>query len=156
MGAVLLGAPAGLLWSVLAPRAEVVRTDGETVYPHSEPSAVIAADGWFTVVTAVSGLVCGAAVYLLGRRHLHGRTPEIATLAGLSCGGLLGSLTAARVGELVAATAAQQRAGTSSPGTHIAALLELHALGFIVIWPIVAVIVFTVVLALRTAGRKGR
>lgn len=156
LGAVLLGVPAGLLWTVSAPRAEVLLTAGGTVYAHPQPSAVIAADGWFAVLAGVTGLACGIALYVVGRRHLRGRMREVAALGGLTFGGLLGSLTAAHVGRLVAMPAFQERIRTAPPGANVPALLELQATGLVVLWPIAAVVVFTACLAAGTARGRQR
>lgn len=153
-GAVLLGALTGLVWSALAPRAEVVLTNGEPIYARAQPSAVIAADGWFTVVTGLAGLACGAALTLLGRRYLHSTGREITALASLACGGLLGSLTAAQVGRLAGMLAFRQRARTSPAGAHLPAPLELHATGLVVLWPILAVSACALLLLAAGAARR--
>lgn len=148
----LLGAPAGLVWSVVAERPDLVLTPSGTVYGTSEPQAVIAADGWFAVVTAVAGALCGILAFLGARRRLDTRLREVAVLLGLSLGGLLAALSAWGAGRAMGFAEFQQDLRTQSAGSHVTGVLHVHAVGLVVVWSIAAVIFFTLLLAF--AGRK--
>ncbi|MEV0596488.1 hypothetical protein [Nonomuraea cavernae] len=127
---------AGLLWSWLSPRAPYQITDQGQVLADPSTQALIAADGWFAVVTGVLGLVCGAVGWRLRRGH------ELAVLVGLCAGGLLAAYITLWVGSaftlgVVTVEAAAQPGTTIVPGS-----LRLTALGVRVAWPLCAVGVF--------------
>ena len=86
----------GLLWAAVAPRAQVLIVNRETVsYVDPEPSAFLGADLTFLLL----GLVIGAAVGLLTWRLARHRAPGV--IIGLVLGGLLASWIAARIGARV-------------------------------------------------------
>ncbi len=90
---VLLGAPAGLIWSAVAPRLQVTLTDQGPQVPNLESSkAFVGADGSYLIVMAVLGLLCGTLAWFLARRS----GPW--TVLALVVGGTLAALTAAAVG----------------------------------------------------------
>jgi hypothetical protein len=93
LGSVLLGAPAGLLWSKVAPRLTVTfQKDGPTAPDLESTKAFIGADGSYVLVMLGVGLLCGALAWFVARRS----GPW--TVAALAVGGVLGGLVAARVG----------------------------------------------------------
>lgn len=93
VGCVLLGAPAGLLWSAVAPHYRVERTKGELTLPNIESTkAFIGADGSYFVVVLVLGLLSGVLAWRFARRS----GPW--TVVALAVGGTLAALIAARVG----------------------------------------------------------
>lgn len=106
---VLLGAPAGLIWSWVAPRFTVEVTANGVSTPNIEGSkAFIGADGSYLLVMLGAGVLCGAVAWVLARRS----GPW--TVLSLTAGGVLGALVAARVGVL--------------PGTeHVLAALKEHS-----------------------------
>jgi hypothetical protein len=128
----LLGAAAGVLWSLLAPRAPYIVTEEGPLLADPSTQALIAADGWFAVVTGVLGLVCGAAGYALSRR---GR--PLAVLLGLAVGGLLGGYLTLKVGGVVNLGAVTVTAsGPAMP--LVPGPLRLTAKGVIMAWPLLA------------------
>ncbi|MER5318949.1 hypothetical protein [Streptosporangium roseum] len=132
----LLGGAAGVLWSFLAPRPPYVMTKQGPLLADPSTQALIAADGWFAVVTGVLGLVCGAVGYSLSRR---GR--PIAVVLGLAAGGLLGAYLTLVVGRAVnlgaQSVTAAGPAMTLTPGP-----LGLTAQGVMCAWPLLAVGLF--------------
>ncbi|MBG0817413.1 hypothetical protein [Planomonospora sp. ID82291] len=127
-----LGVVAGVLWSILAPRPPYVVTGQGPVLADPSTQALIAADGWFAVVTGACGLVCGAAGYSLSRR---GR--PLAVVLGLAAGGLLAGHLATVVGGAVNLGAVHVAAsGRNLPV--VAGPLELTARGVLVAWPMLA------------------
>ncbi len=153
---VLLGAPAGLLWSAIAPRYTVVRKDGELTLPNIESTkAFIGADGTYVVIVVVLGVLCGVLGWRFARRH------GPATVLGLTIGGLLAALVAAAVGLRPGASEAVQalRDTTKGSGTFDLFLgardqttgeFSLRAAWAPVLWPVASLIAF-----LTPAWRSG-
>jgi hypothetical protein len=93
VGSVLLGAPAGLLWSAVAPRLRIsFGASGPSAADLESTKAFIGADGSYLLVMLAAGVVCGTLAWLFARRS----GPW--TVIGLTVGGLLAALVAARVG----------------------------------------------------------
>lgn len=93
VASVLLGAPAGLLWSALSPRYTVEVTDAQLNTPNLQSTkAFIGADGSYLVVMLVVGLLCGVLAWLFARRS------GPFTVLGLVVGGVLAALIAQRIG----------------------------------------------------------
>jgi hypothetical protein len=100
-GSVLLGAPAGLLWSAVAPRVDVtVSAQGLDAGDIESSKAFIGADGSYVVVMLVMGLLCGLVAW-----RLFARSGPVTVLA-MVIGGTLAALTAASVGLMPGAEAA--------------------------------------------------
>lgn len=90
---VLLGAPAGLLWSAVAPHFTVsFDKDGAHFNDIEGTKAFIGADGSYLVVMLCVGLLCGVLAWRFGRRA----GPW--AVGALVVGGLLAALIAASVG----------------------------------------------------------
>lgn len=93
VGSVLLGAPAGLLWAALSPRAEVtVSAQGLEIPDLEQNKSFIAADGSYFLVMVAMGVVCGVLAFWLARRW----GPW--TVMGLVIGGSVAALVAISVG----------------------------------------------------------
>jgi hypothetical protein len=93
VGSVLLGAPAGLLWSQVAPRLRVTFGAGGPESADLEGSkAFIGADGSYLLIVLGAGVICGLFAWALARRS----GPW--TVGALVVGGFLAALVAARVG----------------------------------------------------------
>jgi hypothetical protein len=148
VGSVLLGAPAGLIWSHVAPRLTVTVTqDGVSADNLESTKAFIGADGSYLVVMLVMGLICGGLAWWLARRS----GPY--TVAALVVGGVLAALIAASVGVRPgqAQAIAALKDGTSFRGTTELFLgirhgdgTQLRAPWAAVGWPIGAMLVFVV------------
>ncbi len=148
---VLLGAPAGLLWSALAPRFTVVREGGDLTLPNIESTkAFIGADGTYVVVVVVLGALCGALAWRFARRF------GPATVLGLTLGGLLAALVAAAVGLRPGAAEAVSalRDTTATNGSFDLFLgardqatgdLSLRASWAPVLWPVASLVTFLVI-----------
>ena len=93
VGSVLLGAPAGLLWSHVAPRLRVTfGADGPSAADLEGTKAFIGADGSYLLVVLAAGVLCGVLGWVFARRS----GPW--TVGALAVGGVLAALVAARVG----------------------------------------------------------
>ncbi|WP_344967122.1 hypothetical protein [Streptosporangium fragile] len=133
---VLTGAVAGILWSLAAPRPPYVMTEKGPVLADPSTQALIAADGWFAIITGALGLACGAVGYSVSRR---GR--PLPTVLGLATGGLLGAHLARLVGQAVNLGAVSVTAAGQSASL-IPGPLEVTAQGVLYAWPTLAVGVF--------------
>lgn len=143
---VLVGAPAGLLWSAVAPRLRVTFGAGGPTAPDLESTkAFIGADGTYLLVMLVAGALCGAVAWVLSRRG----GPW--TVLALAVGGTLAALVAARVGVVPGAKGAVQalregHAGHPPVDLYLGRLSgdtpHLRAPWAAVAWPVAAVLAF--------------
>jgi hypothetical protein len=147
----VLGVPAGLLWTTVAPRTTYVIAGGKALLGDPESQTLIAADGWFAVLTALAGLLCGVVAYVLA-----GRLREIGLLAALGVGGAAAGLVAWWVGSLVGRSSFQHLVHTARDGTTARSALDLHAFGVVIAWPLIAIVVFGLLEALDVARRESR
>ncbi|WP_214416851.1 CPP1-like family protein [Sphaerisporangium fuscum] len=133
----LLGVAAGLAWSALAPRTPYIVTQGGPELADPTTQSLIAADGWFAVITGVAGLACGVGAYLLSRK---GR--PLALLSGLAVGGLLAGFLALSVGSSLGGPMVQAAApGAAAVGSTVD-VLAITAHGVLLCWALVAVAIF--------------
>jgi hypothetical protein len=147
----VLGVPAGLLWTVIAPRTTYLIAGGKKFLGDPESQTLIAADGWFAVLTAVAGLLCGIVAYVAA-----GRLRELGLLGALGLGGTAAGLVAWWVGSLIGRSAFQHELHTARDGTTAKGALDLHAAGVVIAWPLVALVVFGLLEALDVARRESR
>jgi hypothetical protein len=147
----VLGVPVGLLWTAVAPRTTYVIAGGKAFLGDPESQTLIAADGWFAVLTAAAGLLCGVAAYLLA-----GRLRDMGLLAGLAAGGTCAGLAAWWVGHLIGLSAFQREVRTGRDGVTAKAALDLHAVGVMIAWPLIALVAYGLLEALDVAGRESR
>ncbi|MEV5711093.1 hypothetical protein [Actinoallomurus sp. NPDC052274] len=147
----VLGVPVGLLWVAIAPRTVYQVSGGKGLLADPETQTLIAADGWFAVLTAAAGLLCGLAAYVLA-----GRVGDLGPLAGIAAGGVAAAVVAWRLGHLIGESAYQHALRTAGDGALARAPLGLHALGVVLAWPLTAVVVFGLLEALDVAHRESR
>ncbi|GAA0323659.1 hypothetical protein NE235_05180 [Actinoallomurus spadix] len=147
----VLGVPIGLLWVAIAPRTVYLVSGGKGVLADPESQTLIAADGWFAVLTAAAGLLCGLTAYLLA-----GRWGEPGLLAGIAAGGAAAAVVAWRLGHLFGASAYDHALRTAGDGARAGAPLGLHAYGVLLAWPLIAVVAFGLLEALDVANRESR
>ena len=149
LGCVLLGAPAGLLWSLVAPRLTVRLTqNGAQAADLETTKAFIGADGTFLLVVLLVGAVSGALAWWFARRG----GPW--TVAGLVVGGLLAAFVASRVGVLPGSEEAV--AALRNPAQHTGTIelflgraqengsLRIRSPWAVVGWPVGALLAFVV------------
>lgn len=133
-GTAVLGAAAGFLWASVAPRAlAVVVARGSANVVDPETSAFIAADGWFTLLTAVGGVVSGLLGYTLAVRR-HGAL----AMTGVLLGGLAAALIAMWIGQRSGTAAFNHSLSTDRPGTLLHVPLALGGRGPLAFWPLAA------------------
>ncbi|GII76880.1 hypothetical protein Sru01_18620 [Sphaerisporangium rufum] len=135
------GLGAGLVWSAVAPRTPYVVTRSGPRLADPTTQTLIAADGWFAVITAAAGLACGVVCYVLART---GRGSPVALLPGLTAGGLLGGWLALVVGSSFGGPAVQAAAPAAAGVGSTVEVLSITARGVLLSWPLVAVVMFGV------------
>jgi hypothetical protein len=143
----LLGLLAGVVWSLLAPRTSYTVTDQGLRLADPTAQTLIAADGWFAVVTGAVGLACGVAGYLVVRRDPV-RNP-VMVLLGLAAGGLAAPALALWVGRLLDFGQVSVAASGAKVGSTVVGDLVLTAPGVLLTWPLLAVGAFGAAEAVR-------
>ena len=133
------GAPLGLLWSWLAPAIPVINAGQNGIVVNDpSPEEYIAADGWFTLIGFVFGLVAAVLVWLVLRRD---RGPGL--VLGVTLGGLAASLVMWQVGRLVGLSSWNDWRDSSTAGQTYDRPPDLHAHGALLVIAFAAVIVTT-------------
>jgi len=133
------GAPLGLLWSWLAPAVPVINAGQNGIVVNDpSPEEYIAADGWFTLIGFVFGLLAAVLLWLVLRRD---RGPGL--LLGATLGGLAAALVMWEVGRLVGLSAWNDWQSSSTPGQTYDRPPDLHAHGALLVAGFAAVIVTT-------------
>ncbi|WP_157431853.1 hypothetical protein [Actinomadura hibisca] len=130
----LLGPFAGLLWAAVAPTVRYLVVRGEALPADPEGQGPIGIDGWYALICAVAGLLCGALAYWRG-----GRGNDVPLLLGLTTGGLAAALLAAYVGHRVGLSGFERSVAAATDGAGVTGVAELRARGLAVIWPLLAV-----------------
>ncbi|WP_241563937.1 hypothetical protein [Nonomuraea polychroma] len=128
-----MGLGAGLLWSGVSPRAPYQVTEQGLVLADPSTQALIAADGWFAVITGGLGLLCGGVAWFAGRQWM------LAVLLGLCAGGVLAGWLTLWVGSTFTIGAVAVEAAAAPGVTIVPGALRLTASGVLVSWPLVAV-----------------
>jgi hypothetical protein len=133
------GAPAGLLWHMVAPTVPVINVgDGRIVVNDPSPEEYIAADGWFALGGFVFGLAAAVVAWLVLRRI---RGPWLIVSVTLGC--LAAPVVAWQVGRLVGLAAYQDWRTSSAQGATYDAPPDLQAYGILLVPAFAAVIVLT-------------
>ena len=134
-----LGAPLGVLWHFLAPTVPVINAgSGGFVVNDPSPEEYIAADGWFTILGFVFGLVAAIAGWMLLRKH---RGPGL--LLGVTLGALAAAPVAWWVGKQIGHSAYATWRSAAAAGATYQAPPDLHAKGALLVPAFAAVIVLT-------------
>jgi hypothetical protein len=147
---VVLGGIAGLVWPHLAPHIRLVDAINGS---EAASKALLGDDMWLALLGIIAGVLAVAILALVARDAGHGPGGVV----GLAVGGVLGSLAAAHVGHLVQQPHIVAALRSSFPGvTHSTITQLLGYFGFrvrarsvLVAWPIAAVAMQLLVLALR-------
>jgi hypothetical protein len=133
-GTAVLGAATGFLWAWIAPRAlAVVVARGSASVVNPETNAFIAADGWFTLLTVLGGIVSGLLGYALAVRR-HGAL----AMTGVLAGALAATLIAMWIGQRSGTAAFHHSLAIDRPGTLLHVPLALGGLGPLAFWPLAA------------------
>jgi hypothetical protein len=134
VGTAVLGVAAGFTWAAVAPRAlAVVAGRGSADVVNPETNAFIAADGWFTLLTAVGGIVSGLLGYVLTVRR-HGPL----AMAAVVVGGLPAALIAMWIGQQSGTAGFNHALEVGQSGALVQAPLSLGGIGALAFWPLFA------------------
>jgi hypothetical protein len=151
-GSALLGLLAGLAWTAVAPHPLLVATGGggaDVVNP--ETSAFIVADGWFALLCAAGGLICGLLGWALAVRR-HG----VVAVLGLLGGGVAAALLARWAGQRSGQAAFARELAASRPGALLRSPVTLGAHGALAFWPLAAGLVVGGIEAVRLLRDRRR
>jgi hypothetical protein len=131
------GLPTGVLWWLLAPRADYrITADGPVVLGQPSEELLVADDAVFVLVVAGVGLVCGGLAWWLRRRR------GVAMVLALAVGCLLTAVVAWQVGELLGAGPSE--AELAEVGNVVTTSLTLGSLPGLAIAPFAAVLAYLV------------
>lgn len=133
------GVPVGLLWLVLAPRREYEVVEGgfQAIEPQSE--AMIGADAWLTILTAIMGVAVAVLVWrFVGARG-------VSVVVGLAAGMVLASVVAWQIGELLGGSPSETQ--TAQIGAIVAPPLQLRAVPVLIIGAFLATLSYLVLVS---------
>jgi LPXTG-motif cell wall-anchored protein len=137
LGLALAGLPAGVLWWLLAPRADYrITADGPVALGNPSEELFVADDSVFVLVLAGFGLLAGAAVWWLRRRR------GVTILLALAVGMLLTGVVAWQLGEILGAGPSQ--ADLADVGRTVTTSLTMSSLPGLAFGPFTAVVVYLV------------
>lgn len=134
VGTVVLGVVVGFAWAAAAPRPLAVvigRGSADVVNP--ETNAFIAADAWFTLLTAVGGIISGLLGYLFAVKR-HGPLAMAAVLVG----GLGAALVAMWIGQQSGTAGFNHALQVGRSGALVHAPLSLGGIGALAFWSLLA------------------
>jgi hypothetical protein len=148
ISAVVFGAALGVVWWKLAPRVSVIVKEGETWPANYQPNEYLGADVAFGVLALLAGLGVTIALIYMRREHL------LSTLASAILSGFVGSVLMWFVGTRLGGVDIAGLSGTEE--VTIDAPLQLTLPAMIVIWPLTAAVVISIVAAADwfSAARK--
>jgi Protein of unknown function (DUF2567) len=131
----LTGVPTGLLWWLLAPRADFRVTDtGPVAIGDVSAELLVADDAVFALLLAVVGLLAGIAAWFLRRRR------GVATVVALALGTCLTAAVAWQVGEFLGG--GPSAAQLADVGARVTTALSLGSLAALAIAPFTALLAY--------------
>ena len=147
----VLGAPVGMLWAAVTPRAELAGTgDGGLRLVDPETRAFATTDGAFFVITLGIGLLLGVLAWRLGRRQ------AVGVVVGLVLGAALAAVVALETGQLFDARLGsfEGKDRSAAAGVPLTLPNELlpdtqHPRLLLLAWPAGAALAFTVLAHLQ-------
>jgi hypothetical protein len=137
VGLAVTGLPTGLLWWLLAPRADYrITAGGPVVIGNPTEELLVADDAVFALVLVGVGLLCGAAAWWLRRRR------GVTILLALAIGTALTAVVAWQLGELLGA--GPTKAELTDVGTVVTTSLTMASLPALAMGPFAAVLAYLV------------
>jgi hypothetical protein len=134
IGGALLGVVGGLIWSATAPQAVFqVQSPGVAYVVNPETTAFIAADGYFSIIAAIGGVIIGLAAYFGGVRR-YGPLPVLGALAGATAAAFLAWWSGSNLG----LAGFRHQLATAKNGTLLHQPVDLGAHGALAFWPLAA------------------
>jgi len=143
------GVPLGVLWWLLAPRADYrITGSGPVVIGNPSEELLVADDGIFVIIVAALGLLAGVLTWLIRRRR------GVAGLLAVALGTLAGSAVAWQVGELLGP--GPSKAALAHVGGRVTTSLTLGAPPALAVGPFVALLVWLVATLYSRGDGLGR
>ena len=139
ISAVVFGAALGVVWWKLAPRVSVIVKEGETWPTNYQPNEYLGADVAFGALALLAGLGVTIALIYMRREHL------LSTLASAVLSGFVGSALMWFVGTRLGGVDIAGLSGTEE--VVVEAPLQLTLPAMIMIWPLTAAVVISIVSA---------
>ena len=139
ISAVVFGAALGVVWWKLAPRVSVIVKEGETWPANYQPNEYLGADVAFGALALLAGLGLTIALVYMRREHL------LSTLASAVLSGFVGSALMWFVGTRLGGVDIAGLSGTDE--VVVEAPLQLTLPAMIMIWPLTAAVVISIVSA---------
>lgn len=137
---VLLGALLGVLWWGIAPGAEGTALGGGQVFTGATED-VFAGEGYFVLMTGLTGLISGYTAYMVQFPLVRRRFQDlrmVCLIAGF-LGSMAGALLTWRVGVALDGPA-HAAVAAAEPGATVQTGLQLNATAFLLVWPLVFVL----------------
>ncbi len=149
LGLALAGVPVGLLWWLLAPRADFrVTEDGPVAIGDPSGELLVADDSVLALLLAATGLIAGAAAWWLRRRR------GVATVVALALGVLATGVVAWQLGKLLGPGPTQ--AQLADVGARLTTPLRLGGLPVLAVGPFAAVLAYLVPVVAPRGDDLGR
>ena len=139
ISAVVIGAALGVVWWKLAPRVSVIVKEGETWPANYQPNEYLGADVAFGALALLAGLGVTIALIYMRREHL------LSTLASSVLSGFVGSALMWFIGTRLGGVDIAGLSGTEE--VVVEAPLQLTLPAMIMIWPLTAAVVISIVAA---------
>ena len=137
VGLAVAGLPVGVVWWLLAPRADYrITADGPVALGDPTAELLVADDVLFALVLAGAGLLAGTVAWRLRRRR------GVAVLVALALGAALSGAVAWQVGEFLGAGPSQ--ADLADVGRVVTTPLSLGSLAALAVAPFTAVLAYLV------------
>jgi LPXTG-motif cell wall-anchored protein len=149
LGLALAGIPVGLVWWLLAPRADFrITDDGPQVIGTASVELLAGDDVVFTLLLAGVGLLAGAAAWWLRRRR------GVATVIALAVGAMATAVVASQFGELLGP--GPTKAQLADVGARVTTALRLGGLAPLAVAPFTAVLAYLVPVLYTRGDDLGR
>ena len=129
-----VGTLMGLVWRLVAPMATATVTAQGAALEGAASATLIADDGWFAVLAALTGLIVGVLGWWMLRRY------DVGLAVGLVLGGLLGALVAWHTGQWLGPEPLAAQAVGVEPGHALVVPLTVRAPAVLFVWPIAALV----------------
>ena len=134
----LVGIGLGVLWALVAPGPTVLMTEDGPVHANPTSEAYFAADGWFLLIGAVTGILAAVICWWVVRRY---RGPVV--LMGLVLGCLLAALIAWQVGRHIGLEEFRTLLADAPPGRSLSRPVVLSAWGVLGVQAFTAAFCYT-------------
>jgi hypothetical protein len=117
----VIGFPLGWLWSSIAPHTPVQMISGGAVLSQPEQEQLIADEGWYLILTVLTGIVVASLAWALLRRYR-----GVPVALGLAVGGVIGGAITAWFGHSIGNAHFKELVNHAPVGTNFSAPVSLR------------------------------